>query len=215
MTTKSNKSKNIKNVLIIIKKYTFIISLTTGLIKVFLAVISKSIILLISSFYNFGISATKHRAVAEHDDPNKKYMEIGVLIMASSFAYVMYSIYVITTKKQLEFNTYLAILIATIAFTDLIVSSIGFVQAKKNDDIETEMIKLANLSSAFIGIALTQTAILSFTLHVDVSHYNGIGGIFFGGITSLIGTYMIIRGFVMIKNDKETQKLLTNNKKEE
>lgn len=212
MATNSNKSKKVKNVLNIIKKYTFIISLTTGLIKVFLAVITKSIILLISSFYNFSISATKHRAVRDHDDPNKKYMEIGVLIMASSFAYTIYSIYVIVTKRQLQFNMYLAILIATIAFTDLIVSSIGLIQAKRNDDIETEMIKFANLSSAFIGISLTQTAILSFTLHVDVSHYNGIGGIFFGGITSLIGTYMIIRGFIMIKNDKEAHKWLPQKK---
>ena len=195
-----------------IKKYTFIISLTTGLIKVFLAVITKSIILLISSFYNFSISATKHRAVSDHDDPNKKYAEIGLLIMASSFAYFIYSIYVIVTKRQLQFNLYLAVLIATIAFSDLIVSTIGLIQAKKNDDIETEMIKFANLSSALIGIALTQTAILSFTLHVDVSKYNGIGGMLFSGITSLVGIYMVIRGFIMIKNDKEAHKWLPQKK---
>lgn len=199
---------NLMNMLNKIRKYTFIISLTTGLIKVFLAVITNSIILLISSFYNFSISATKHRAVSEHDNPNKKYMEIGILIMVSSFAYAIYSIYVIITKKQLQFNMYLAILIATVAFTDMIVSTIGVIQAKKNEDIETEMIKLANLSAAFIGISLTQTAILSFTLNIDVSHYNGIGGVFFGGITSLIGIYMIIRGLIMFKNDKEAHKWL-------
>ena len=212
MAKKSNKS--FKEIINIIRKYTFIISLTTGLIKVFLAVVSKSIILLISSFYNFSISATKKRAVAEHDDQNKKYMEIGMLIMASSIAYTIYSVYVIVTKKALQFNMYFAILIATIAFTDLIVSSIGLIQAKRNDDIETEMIKFANLSSAFIGISLTQTAILSFTLHVDVSHYNGIGGVLFGGITSLIGTYMIIRGFLMLNKVKKACKLLPNNKGE-
>ena len=152
------------------------------------------------------------RSVSDHDDPNKKYMEIGALIMASSFAYTIYSVYVIITKRQLQFNMYLAILIATIAFTDLIVSSIGLIQAKRNDDIETEMIKFANLSSAFIGISLTQTAILSFALHVDVSQYNGMGGIFFGGITSLIGTYMIVRGFLMIKKDKEARKWLPQKK---
>lgn len=189
----------LRDILNEIRKYTFIISLTTGLIKVFLAVISKSVILLISSFYNFSISATKHRAVRDHEDQNKKYMEIGVLIMASSIAYTIYSVYVIITKRQLQFNMYLAILIAAVAFTDLIVSSIGLIQAKKNEDIETEMIKFANLSSAFIGIALTQTAILSFTLNIDVSAYNGIGGIFFGGITSLIGIYMITRGIIMMK----------------
>ena len=105
-----------------------------------------------------------------------------------------------------------AVLIATIAFSDLIVSTIGLIQAKKNDDIETEMIKFANLSSALIGIALTQTAILSFTLHVDVSKYNGIGGMLFSGITSLVGIYMVIRGFIMIKNDKEAHKWLPQKK---
>lgn len=187
-----------------IKKYTFIISLTTGLIKVFLAVISKSVILLISSFYNFCISATKHRAISDHDDPNRKYMEIGFLIMASSMAYFIYSIYVITTKRQIQFNMYFAIMIAAIAFTDLILSTIGLIQAKKNDDIETEMIKYANLSSALIGIALTQTAILSFTLHVDVSAYNGIVGMFLGGVTSLIGANMVIKGIRMMKNNLKT-----------
>lgn len=195
-----------------IKKYTFIISLSTGLIKVFLAVISKSVILLISSFYNFSISATKRRATREHEDPNKKYMEIGALIMASSFAYTIYCVYIIITKKQLQFNVYLAIIIAAIAFTDIIVSSIGLIQAKKNDDIETEMIKFVNLSSAFISISLTQTAILSFTFKIDVSAYNGIGGVIFGGLTSLIGIYMIIRGLIMMKNDKEAHKWLPQKK---
>lgn len=185
-----------------IKKYTFIISLLTGLIKVFLAVITKSIIILISSFYNFCISATKHRAVSDHDDTNKKYMEIGILIMVSSLAYFIYSVYVIISKRQLQFPLYLSILIATIAFSDLIISTIGLIQAKRNDDIETEMTKFANLSAALIGISLTQTALLSFTLHVDVSAYNGIGGMFFSGLTSSIGTYMIIRGARMVKTEK-------------
>ena len=206
MTSFSNKSKKIKEILEKVKKYTYINSLTNGAIKVILAVITRSIILLISSFYNFAKSATKKRAVTEHEDPNKKYMEIGILIMISSFAYTIYSVYVIVTKKQLEINTYLSILIAIIAFTDMILSIIGVIQAKKNDDIETEMIKFTNLSSAFINISLTQTVILSYTLHINVSGYNGIVGVIFGGLTSCIGLYMIIKGFKMHKKDKEIEK---------
>ena len=191
-----------------IKKYTFIISLTTGLIKVFLAVITDSIVLAISSVYNFCISATKKRAVTEHDDPNRKYIEIGIMIMISSLAYVGYSIYVLLTMKQLDYDLSFALLIAAIAFTDLIVSSIGLVQARKNEDIETEMIKFANVSSAFIGISLTQTALFSFAFKMDVSHYTGIIGIFFGGLTTLIGINMIIKGVLLIKKDKEAHKWL-------
>ncbi len=191
-----------------IRKYTFIISLTTGLIKVFLAVITDSIVLLISSVYNFCISATKKKAVTEHDDPNRKYIEIGIMIMISSFAYVGYSVYVLLTMKQLDYDFIFALLIATIAFIDLIVSSIGIIQARKNEDIETEMIKFANLSSAFIGISLTETAIFSFAFKMDVSSYTGIIGIIFGGLTTLIGINMIIKGFLLIKKDKEAHKWL-------
>ena len=191
--------KKFSDILNEIKKYTFIISLTSGLIKVFISVLTKSVILLISSFYNFCISATKHRAISDHNDPNKKYIEIGFLIMASSIAYTTYSIYAIITKRQLQFNIYLSILIALIAITDLIVSSIGLIQAKKNDDIETEMVKFVNLTSAIIGISLTHTAVLSFAFHIDVSKYNGTVCMCAGVLTSIISIYMLIRGCVMMK----------------
>lgn len=88
---------------------------------------------------------------------------------------------------------YAAILIATITFTDIVLSIIGIVRAKKKKDIQSEMLKYINLSTALISLSLTQSAILSFkNQNADNSFVNGTFGIIVAILTILIGIYMML-----------------------
>lgn len=87
---------------------------------------------------------------------------------------------------------YTGIGIATLAFYNITIAIIGIVKAKKDKNLTMETIKLTNLASSLISMSLTQTAILSFTTIEDMFRYNGIGGIFFGILSMIIGIYMII-----------------------
>ena len=85
---------------------------------------------------------------------------------------------------------YIGILIAAITFSEIIISIIGIIRAKNK---ENKLIKYSNLCNGIISLALTQTAILSFTNpNKDLSLYNGLGGIIFASITIIIGIYLII-----------------------
>jgi hypothetical protein len=62
-------------------------------------------------------------------------------------------------------------------------------------------IKLTDLTSALVSLVLTQTAILSFTTQGDMSYFNGISGMLFGGIATLIGIYMMIRAALIKRQE--------------
>lgn len=98
---------------------------------------------------------------------------------------------------------YVALLIATVTFTDITIATIGIVKAKKKNDLETEMIKYTNLATALISLSLTQSAILSFTNeNQDMSMWNGIGGIVMGSLACIIGVYMIVNGSIKKRQKK-------------
>lgn len=173
-----------------------------GIMKILLGIISGSISLFISSFYNIGISLAKKttfRKNVKHTYEN--FYLVGIIILVSSIFYIFYSYHVFYFGSNSKYHMYIAILIATITFTDITLALIGTIKAKKKKDLQTETVKLINLATSLISLSLTQTAILSFTVQEDMSKYNGIGGMIFGICAGLIGIYMIIRVFKVRKNN--------------
>ncbi|MNV86003.1 hypothetical protein D3C71_1799990 [compost metagenome] len=92
-----------------------------------------------------------------------------------------------------RYDQYTALLIATVTFTELLVSLFGSMAARRNGEPVVEAIRLTNLASSFISLVLTQTAILSFAQERDVTFYNGLSGVIFGTLAALTGLYMLLR----------------------
>jgi len=174
--------------------YTFLNNFGMGLIKIIGAIITMSLGLLISSFYNFILSIAKKKIFSKKQIPEyKRYFQTGLLIIISGVIYIIYSILLIKLNLSLSYHMYAAILIAAITFTDITMSIIGIIKAKKNKDIQSEMLKYINLSTALISLSLTQSAILSFTNpNNDNSFVNGSLGIMVAILTILIGIYMML-----------------------
>ena len=187
----NNKLEQIWNKIL---PYTFLSNFGMGMLKLIGAGLTMSFGLFVSSFYNFFISITKKRIFIKKEIPEyKKYYQIGLLIIIAGILYINYSILVIKLHLAVSYHMYAAILIATITFTDIVLSIIGIVRAKKKKDIQSEMLKYINLSTALISLSLTQSAILSFkNQNADNSFVNGTFGIIVAILTILIGIYMML-----------------------
>ena len=97
-------------------------------------------------------------------------------------------------KREVNYDLYTGILIATITFFDIGYSIYGIIKASKNNDIQNKLLKLIHLATALISLELTQSALLSFTMvGINNSLYNGIIGIIVGTSSFVIGIFMIIK----------------------
>ncbi|ASA23475.1 hypothetical protein [Paenibacillus donghaensis] len=178
--------------------------------KILLGIFSLSFFLCVNAFYNIGIAIAKHSAVKVHetskvspDNSNQEeirnhqhstYRFIGIIVMTSSLLYIVYcSKIVFFGGSNTQYHPYIGLAIATITFTEIIVSFVGVIAARRSYETVIEAIRLTNFASSLTSLVLTQAAILSFTYKGDASFYNGLSGIIFGSLAALIGLYMILR----------------------
>ena len=175
-----------------------------GLFKIVLAIISKSLLLFIYSFYNVSMSIAKRTSVREKQ--NHKYENFyfcGIIVVISSISYILYSDYIYFNGSNSKYNLYVSIGIATLAFYHITMAIIGLVNSKRRKNLQTKTINLTNLASAFISMSMTQTALLSSKVNEDMSKYNAIGGIAFGILALIVGIYMIIYTIYIKSKEQE------------
>ena len=175
-----------------------------GLFKIVLAIISKSLLLFIYSFYNVSMSIAKRTSVREKE--NHKYENFyfcGIIVLISSISYILYSDYIYFNGSNSKYNLYVSIGIATLAFYHITMAIIGLVNSKRRKNLQTKTINLTNLASAFISMSMTQTALLSSKVNEDMSKYNAIGGIGFGIFALIVGIYMIIYTIYIKSKEQE------------
>lgn len=130
---------------------------------------------------------------ASKGDSEKEYkvfLKIALFILGGSVAFTFYMARLFYYPDHVKYGTIPAITIATMAFTELGFAIAGVARTK---DILASAIKKLNLTSAFSAIVLTQVAILSFTQETDLSYFNAIGGIVFGGLSIIVSLFMILK----------------------
>ena len=190
--------------LILFRKTIISANAIVGLFKIVLAIISKSLLLFIYSFYNVSMSIAKRTSVREKQ--NHKYENFyfcGIIVVISSISYILYSDYIYFNGSNSKYNLYVSIGIATLAFYHITMAIIGLVNSKRRKNLQTKTINLTNLASAFISMSMTQTALLSSKVNEDMSKYNAIGGIGFGILALIVGIYMIIYTIYIKSKEQE------------
>lgn len=168
--------------------------------KLVFAIMTFSIFMGVNAFYTSIIGAGKYLGVLGLDDNKQKaeqwyYRRIGLLILAASTIYVLYSIRTFFFQDTTYYEKNVAIIIAAVTFFEIGFSLYGIIRATKNKDIILQAVKQLNLCSALIGLVLTQTAILSFTENKNQSTANFISALLFGSLTFIIGLWMCFRKF--------------------
>lgn len=117
---------------------------------------------------------------------------MAILILVASAIFVMYMSRLFFMEYTYTYSTIMGVAIATFSFTELGIAIGGLVSATKKNHYLMMGIKCCNLSSALIAIVLTQIALLSLPETINASFYNAITGVVLGGLSMLIGVFMII-----------------------
>lgn len=165
-----------------------------GVGKIVMAVISCSWLMLIYAVYNIIKASATHCASKEHQGRYSTMFYSGLLVVAASTVYLIYSVYIYFFGSTVFYHLYIAIGIAAVTTYELIVTVHDLRKAKKNKNTEKETLKYINLAFALISVSLTQTAILSYTNKgIDMSYAYAVGDAVFGLLALIVGISMLIR----------------------
>ncbi|MBC1230619.1 hypothetical protein HB816_09190 [Listeria booriae] len=175
-----------------------------ALARIILGVFSLSFILFIQALFNIGMALAKHTAVRTHGAAPmseveqqiaqlKSYRSIGWMIVFSSGTFILFCSVLTFSNTEIKYDPHIAVIIATVTFTELVLSIQGIVNARKDKKLIMEAVKLTNFASALVSLAMTQAALLSFTYEGNAVGYNMISGLIFGTLSVFIGLYMILK----------------------
>lgn len=183
-----------------------LLNFLNGIAKIVLSIFNFSLYFCLNGAYNVVLASAKSTAIKKYNSSKKcasKELQerkeiktcynLSVFAICISLLYFLFS-FLITFfyTDHANYSTPVAIYIATVAFSKLILSIISSTKTKGDDDIIIHHIKLLNLADACVSIGLTQRALL-FLNHVQNANlYSGIGGICFSFIALIISIYMII-----------------------
>ncbi|WP_028709047.1 hypothetical protein [Propionicicella superfundia] len=172
--------------------------------------VGGSLFWLSNAAFSVGIAVAKSLAVVAHRQgrtgkvrgpANRVRAQHRIYRTAGAAVCVLAALYVVSCLTMVfgggaseSYDTYSGIAIATLTFTELGMAIAGVVSARRNSDVVVEVIKLANLAGALILLALTQTALMSFSSEDGApAHLTGVAGVFFGSGACVIGVYMLVR----------------------
>jgi divalent metal cation (Fe/Co/Zn/Cd) transporter len=172
------------------------IALAAG--KSALGIYGGSFFLGIAAMYNVGMALAKHTAIKGYKTGAQPCFAVGVITLVSGVLFMVYCLCYFFFGNPMQYTMYEALAIATMTFTEIGCAVYGIKAAGKIKNQAISAIQLTSLTSALVSLVLTQTAIFSFAAEEDMSFFNGLSGLVFGGIAALIGMYMMIRA-VFIK----------------
>lgn len=183
-----------------------------------MGIISLSFFTCVSAFYTFGMVAAKVVALAgilkeENSRAQYRYYKAsGLILIGSSAAYILYSVWIQYHPPTSVFHMYIALGIATVTFSEITLNIRGVIIEYKNKSPLFHALKMINLASSLISLVLVQNAILSFVhsqQEVDDERLaqmsSGLIGIFMGSIAVFLGIYMIIRISIMQRRSEENK----------
>lgn len=123
----------------------------------------------------------------------KAYRIIALILLAIGGVYLGFSAKMFVTVETYRYPRFIAIIIATVSFTEVVLAFRGIIISRKIREPVYEAIKCVNLSTSLISLVLTQVGILSTTGIEKQSFYNGLAGITLGSAVLIISIFMLIR----------------------
>ena len=130
-------------------------------------------------------------------NPNKRSFRfrnnmIGFFLIASGIQYTFYMARLLLTDVSvMEYNIFLGIAIACVAFVEMGIAIKGLFNAAGKGHYYRN-IKLINLSSALTAIVLTEIAIMSFASETDSRMLDGFFGVGVGALIIILGVFVLI-----------------------
>lgn len=176
-------------------------SFLLGTGKLLAGLMALSFFTCVSAFYTYGMVIAKLCALKGLTKPRAQqyayYRSTGLILIAASVCYGIYAARLLHYPENTQYDLYTGITIATITFAEITVNCRGVAVERKNKALLFHALKMVNLAASLISLVLTQTALLSFSQEkladYNPSSANGIMGMLMGGVSALIGCYMLLR----------------------
>ena len=166
------------------------------LFKSGISIASVSFFMFVNALYSAGMGIARFIAVKMHKQDLKtqikSYRYVGIIILASSFCYVLYSIRLFFGGSTGNYSMYIALIIAVYTFVEFSINIREAIRLRKSKSLEAKALRAISLSSTLLCFVLTQTAIMSFASEDNNSFHNAIAGLVFGGLAALVGLYIIV-----------------------
>lgn len=166
--------------------------------KVVIGCLFATYFMCVSGVYTFCIAVCKGIFFRHYGGQNpvasaRKAMFIGMLIILSGLAFVLYMARLFFIPQEESYGMILSIAIAACSFYDLIAALCRYRKAVATSDILLSALRTSNIAGGLFSIVLTQVAILSAQGMQDCSVYNAVSGIVFGGLAMLSGAVLVLR----------------------
>ncbi len=177
------------------------VNIVVGLGKLSMGIASMSLFTCANAFYTLGMVIAKYYALSgilkakNKQEQYNYYFLSGIILIVASLLYIAYSVRLFFHPATSVYHEYVALGIATFAFTELTLNFRGVIIERHNHTPLIHAIKMINLASSLICLVLTQTAILSFADTQVHTHpaANGLIGILMGICATALGVFMIVR----------------------
>lgn len=173
------------------------LNVAMALWKLALVIVAPSAFMLSNLVYTLGVAAAKvvairARVVGGHEQ--RVYRSVGWIVLGLSLTYVASCLLTLLFGGHTErYDGPVAVVIAAVAFGELVFSFVGLLWARRHQQLLVEAIRLAGLAGSLVLVVLTQAAILSFTYDGDARVPNSVAGIVFGSVAVFIGASMVLR----------------------
>lgn len=201
--------------MILIAKLSVVLNAAMAIGKLALGIYSASLFMVVNALYSVGIGAAKMIAIKGYSlderlsgtsdaagmrkKEYRHYRWVGLILLCSSVAYAIYCTRLFFGGSTMQYDMIVGIAIAAFTFLELGMAIHGVLTMRRNREPIFEALKLITLASALITLVLTQAALTSFAgvgetgEAMDMSFFNGLSGLVFGGLAALIGLYMVVR----------------------
>lgn len=172
-----------------------------GVGKLTLGIVSLSFFTCVSALYTFGMVIAKCCALAgilkskTQNEQYRYYTLSGIILIITSLLYMGYSVRLFLAPATGAYHIYTALAIAAFTFAEIGINVRGVVVERKSATPLIHAIKMLNLASSLICLALTQAAILSFASAEVGTHpaANGLMGLLMGALATGLGVLMVAR----------------------
>lgn len=165
--------------------------------KILFGIFTRAFFFSISGIYTLFIGMIKslfyrHYQKTDIKKEFKVSIAMGVLIIISALAFVLYMARLFFIDDDMDYGTIMSITIAAFSFSELGLSIYNFVKSVKTEDMMLTGLRSCNVASGFYAIVLTQVAILS-ACGSGNPKGNALGGTVFGLCALAMGVALLVR----------------------
>ncbi len=178
-----------------------------GIFKIIVGIFSLSIFMIMNGFYTLGMAFSKslilHPVYFDTEKDELYYCKVaGIVMILSSFIYVIYSCSLIYHPKIKSYGNLAESMIIIVTAMEIFFNTYGIIKYKQYQYVLLVSLKVICLGSSIISAVLAQAILLSTLIEsIDLS-IHGFLGVGAGVVVSIIGAYLVGRITVLESTQK-------------